>query len=352
LKEKIIEILTNAVKQYFNQRDCLIPYYLFKCMFQLNWNGNLVLAPLVFEFVSNDEMRPFRRSQGLELLKLFYLNRRIQGMEEAFQMHMNEPEKQFCNTVVNMLNKFCENPKNKIKERVIYHIFNLLRAIASHPIQNEEIDWKLLGEKVREYRSYVTLSKDAKIAYNQLCAQLKIPNAVCMKNQTVKVADDQDDESEDLNNPATSEGKQKRKGKATKQSKKLKKEARALRLQSLSEGLPSYFSFSSVNMNDVRKESNELSDEENKKKKQKHKAINNENSKDESAYNGHMNTSTTKISKKDRNKQLSNGDASLNDTSSTEQTGKIKSKKSKKRLSNDQETQNYETSPRKKKRHN
>lgn len=266
LQVKVIEILLNAVDIYFEQRDCLIPYSLFKSMVQLNWEGNLQLIPMIYKFTFNTTTRPFRRSQALELLKLFYLNRRFQINPETFSQHLAENERKLCNKIVETLEQFCQNPKNIIKERFVYHILNLLKAMASHPIRNEQIDWKNIGEKIREYRSYVKLSKDTKTAYNQLCAKLNVPNVVKMKSQVIQLNNDQEDDNEDTNKFVQQK---KEKRKEVQNTQKLKKEARRLRIEGMSEGL-SGFSFSSVNINDKRiNNSDDMCDEENVMKETK-----------------------------------------------------------------------------------
>lgn len=230
LKQSLAEIMKNATIQYFNQRDCLIPYYLFKSILQLNWDGNYILAPLVFQFVFKKEMRPFRRSQALELLKIFYQNRRIQGTEEEFKNHMTEVEIEFCNKLIEVFEEFCENSESKIiKERFLYHAFNLLKVISAYPIKNAKIDWKKIGETASELRSHITLSKDAKTAFNQLCAQLHIPNIVQMKGKPIKLNND-----DAMDGDSAKSNQKKRKGE---NAKKLKKEAKALRMLSLSKGL-------------------------------------------------------------------------------------------------------------------
>ncbi|KAK4878297.1 hypothetical protein RN001_010803 [Aquatica leii] len=169
---KVIDILIGAINVYFKQRDCLIPYYLFKSVFQLHWEGNRAFAPLLFDFVFNDDIRPFRRNQALDLLKLFYSNRRNDDAYNKFLMSVAEHEKKLCDDVIVMLRQSREI--KQVKEKFVSNLFSLLRAMLSHSKPNQTVDWKMLGDKIREFRSHVPLSRDAKVTYNQLCRALQL----------------------------------------------------------------------------------------------------------------------------------------------------------------------------------
>ncbi|KAK4880262.1 hypothetical protein RN001_008408 [Aquatica leii] len=163
---KVLKILI-VINVYFKQRYCLISYYIFKSIFQLHWDGNHAFAPLLFDFVFNDDIRLFRRNQALDLLKLFYLNRRHDNAYDKFLMSVAEHEKKLCDDVIVMLRHSREI--KQVKEKFVSNLFNRLRAMLSHSKPNQSVDWKMLGDNIREFRS-----RDAKVTYNQLCRALQL----------------------------------------------------------------------------------------------------------------------------------------------------------------------------------
>ncbi|KAK5638318.1 hypothetical protein RI129_012613 [Pyrocoelia pectoralis] len=231
-ENRITTILSNAIVVYFKQRDCLTPYGLFKSIFQLNWEGSLKFLPLLFSFVFDTEIRPFRRNQALELLKLFYQNRRVHS---KYAEIVGGHEREFLDNVIRILDDFCRNPQEKtIREKFIYNLLSLLKTIYLHPDKNGEVDWESIGEKVREFRSHVPLSKEAKAMYNQLCREMKISHLVKMSENVVKFSNkEMDDEvPHKKQSPAI-------------EARKLKKEAKTRRVQNMSEGIGN-FSFTNL----------------------------------------------------------------------------------------------------------
>ncbi|KAF5287040.1 hypothetical protein FQA39_LY16154 [Lamprigera yunnana] len=261
---KIIEILTNAITVYFTKRDCLIPYNLFKSIFQISWEGNCAFAPLIFGFVFEKEIRPFRRNQALELLRIFYSNRRMDDTYKNFLCNIETSEKTFCTDVVKTLNNYCRCIKTEqIKEKFVYNLFNLLKVISNRAMKNTKVDWQKIGDKIREFRSHIPLSRDTKVIYNQLCKQLQVPYTVEMKAEIIK-----------LNNHNDSDDEITKKRQKTTESKREKKEAKTRRIENMSEGF-SNFSFTNLKneeANGVQEdEENEIPNLENVHKTKLHK---------------------------------------------------------------------------------
>ncbi|KAF5294318.1 hypothetical protein FQR65_LT10771 [Abscondita terminalis] len=227
----MIDILSNALNVYFKQRDCLIPYVLFKSVFQLQWRGNLVFAPMLFGFAFNNEIRPFRRNQALDLLQIFYAQR---GVDHTFTAAVAKHETELCDQAIAMFDGFCRSPNAKdVKEKFVVNLFNLLKSVSK---RNQNVDWKTVGQKIREFRSHVPLSQDAKRTYNQLCGALAIPRVVRMQPEVTKIDRTDSDEKPATNKRAEIE--------------KQKKEAKTRRAQSMSEGL-AQFSFVELDEEDA-----------------------------------------------------------------------------------------------------
>ncbi|XP_065171118.1 myb-binding protein 1A [Atheta coriaria] len=252
--KKISALLTEVLDTYFKKRDCLTPYVLFKMVLNSNWEKSVTLiAPLV-SYVFDEEIRPFRRRQALELLKIFYLNNRlIAANKETFVKKLSKSENKLNNNVV----EFLERKEYTSKEPFVSGVFLLLAAIKNCCHQTEVFDWAKIGELAREYRSGIALTNDGKTAFSKLCNALKISNVVKIKGKTIKLSlinreadkDDEDDEDK--------EKVEKKKG--NKEAKKMKKEARNLRMQSLSEGLNDKFNFVQTDVDELNE--NELVEE-------------------------------------------------------------------------------------------
>lgn len=68
----LVEILKEALQNYFQNRSCLLPIIFFHNFLQTEWESNFELVPIVIENVFNKEVRQFRRNEGLELIAGFY----------------------------------------------------------------------------------------------------------------------------------------------------------------------------------------------------------------------------------------------------------------------------------------
>lgn len=68
----LVEILKEALQNYFQNRSCLLPIIFFHNVLQTEWESNFKLVPIVIENVFNKDVRQFRRNEGLELIGGFY----------------------------------------------------------------------------------------------------------------------------------------------------------------------------------------------------------------------------------------------------------------------------------------
>lgn len=274
LKKAVEEIVLNELQMYFKKRDSLTPYALFNNVMQLQWDRTVKFVPVLIEFSFSNEIRPFRRNQALQLLKLFYTNNRLLTTHaESFSGKLEACHADLSSKTVNLLQNF---ETNKVKEKFVNSLFGLLIAVKRSPLRQDGIvNWTEIGECVRKYRSQVTLSKDGRKAYTNLCTALGIPSAVQVVKKQVKNKQIDDTKSEESEKSKKEDKKRKKLKTKSNEKNKLKKEAKLLRLQSSSEGFLNDVSFGGVNLgNGFNHESNsQLTDEENsttdKKRKQK-----------------------------------------------------------------------------------
>lgn len=68
----ITEIFKEALQSYFQNRNCMLPIIFFHNVVQTEWIGSYTLVPVLIENVFNNNVRPFRRNEGLELITGFY----------------------------------------------------------------------------------------------------------------------------------------------------------------------------------------------------------------------------------------------------------------------------------------
>lgn len=265
---KIEDIFKESLETFFIKRDCLLPLPLFKNALQLVWNGNWLLVPLLIEYAFKNDIRPFRRGQALELLIIFYTNARFRNANiEKFKKRIGPLEIILSKQSISLFQQLATNvQESKIREKFVYHLLTLLSAVKSANT-GDNMNWEVIGKSVREYRSHVTLAKDAKLAYNKLCRILGISNMVKMqlKQQSVKAKNKANNLSEESKNNNNATITNKRKNNKN-QNKQKKKEARLLRLKASSEGLSNEFAFSNVALSDI-KLCGEVSEEDSPKEK-------------------------------------------------------------------------------------
>lgn len=229
------DLVVKELQKFLFQRDCLTPQQFFKNILGSAWSGNILLVNELLEKVFDENVRPFKRSQALDMLRMFYLNNRfISGCTDAEKLKLKKLERNIVHkTAATLINE----EGVKLKDKFVTNLFNLLQAVKKSPLESEVELWKSLGETIRAYRSGVTLSKDSKSSYTKLCHCLGIKPDVEMKKSTVTLEPEQEIEKAD------GVGKPKVKAKGHKERKE-RKAAQMLRMQSLSEGLEELMPFS------------------------------------------------------------------------------------------------------------
>lgn len=251
LKKAVDEIITNEFTLYFTKRDSLMPYALFNNVMQLNWDRTVNFVPLLIDFAFNDDIRPFRRNQALQLLKTFYTNNRLLcTQKDVFEAKLDDSHALLYAKTVSLLETLASDDvgASKVKEKFVKSLFNLLTAVKRSALAQKSFDWAELGEHVKRYRTQATLSKDGKNAYAKLCNAIGISSVVAIvkKHPLKKNAEDAVSQSSEQENRKLEDRKRKKaKGKSNEKN-KLKKEAKLLRMQSSSEGFENGVTFAGL----------------------------------------------------------------------------------------------------------
>ncbi|XP_011495730.1 PREDICTED: DNA polymerase V [Ceratosolen solmsi marchali] len=272
--DSFIQIFAENLTAFFKKRDCILPPILFKSLLQLCWVGNWNLVPFLVNFSFDNSIRFYRRRQALEFLKVFYSNIRMIIADEQkdkrriiesnlYRLAINELQ---INSKQNTENgKITTNVGKEIRQKYICNLFTLLSTIHVHHIP-ESWDWTKIGESIANYRSTVTLAKDAKSAYYKLAHRIGAPvippntrnlektklnngNQECEEEKDASGSNEclDNSESNSLDKLLRNNNKKRKKNNShNKDRQKLKKEARELRAKLMSEGLES-FDFSTCN---------------------------------------------------------------------------------------------------------
>ncbi|XP_063925111.1 myb-binding protein 1A-like [Zophobas morio] len=233
--KKINCVIKEGLEAFFTRRDCIIPYVLFKNLLQMNWEGILVLVPFLLGCVFASSIRPFRKNQAVELMKIFLHNQRFISSHAEEIVTVEDDFLNFLRDSVDFFREFNANSsQKKTKEKFLANLFDLLYIVKISVLGRTFEGWELLGEGVRNCRSLITFSRDTKLAFNKLCKSLNISNVVEMRKVVVNLNNAEGDDGEEQQ---VSKKQEKRKKKTKNKDKlKLKKQSKELRLQGLSEG--------------------------------------------------------------------------------------------------------------------
>ncbi|XP_015516258.2 myb-binding protein 1A-like protein [Neodiprion lecontei] len=261
--DQIQNIYTEILRTFFKKRDCVLPPMLFKSVLNLQWIGNWQLAPLLVEFAFDNEIRPFRRNQALELLDIFYHNNRLIQTDRSHAKIRKVMETNISHKSVELLEELGQNKNteatHRVKQKFVYLLFTLLHTI-KHQHQSSFCDWEAVGTTMAIYRSKSSLAKDAKRAYNRLANQLGVEvNTIQNQKKEEKIescehaesnghnvetgsTDDdkssEDSKERDKQTKKLNKKKQKNKSKQ-KDIQQLKKVTRELRMKAMSDGFSS-----------------------------------------------------------------------------------------------------------------
>jgi len=301
----VVEIYKNALTTFFTKRDCLHQPGLFRSVLTSVWDGNWELVPVLINCAFDPKIRPFRQNQALDLLIAFFHNRRLRTMPDVAQCiepRLADTERLLSDNTVRWLQTqmadISEGQKSTIghgvKQKFVHHLLTLLATVWQGYSPNNKggpnVDWSSLGSLLMNYRERNDLSGDAKSSFNKLARLLGIKwvpvkkekkptserkasvsdDLLCSNEKGENVMDVNggdkgsqkggEDGDETLNSKKQGKKEKGRHKNMSQNKAKLKKEARELRLASLSEGLENV-TFSGLKMDledDVETEDSEV----------------------------------------------------------------------------------------------
>lgn len=123
----LTEIFKEALKSYFQNRNCLLPIIFFHSVLQTEWEGTYELVSVIIENIFNDDVRQFRRNEGLDLMAGFYRYlKRSKPTTDTSLQRLTSIESQF----ENILTKTLKNSKElAVKSNFFVSLKKLLNTM-------------------------------------------------------------------------------------------------------------------------------------------------------------------------------------------------------------------------------
>lgn len=151
-RSPIIEIFEEAVNNYFNNRSCLLPIIFFHNVLQAEWEGKFHLVPLIIKNVFDNNVRQFRRNEGLNLIIGFYqaLNRLKPTAEETIEQ-IHDVEKHFSS-------KFSESLEIEVTSNFVTtlrKLINVMRTFHENCKIPTNLNFKTLLDNLGSLKSVV-----------------------------------------------------------------------------------------------------------------------------------------------------------------------------------------------------
>ncbi|XP_063833184.1 myb-binding protein 1A-like protein [Ostrinia nubilalis] len=145
----LVEILKEAMQNYFQNRSCLLPIIFFHNILQMDWEGNFEIVPIITENIFNSEVRQFRRNEGIELLAGFYRSlKRNKPTSEQVLSKLSELEKNFENTLtIKLKGKTLFDIKNNFFI-ALKKLINIIKSFHESTNINSEINFDSLFDIV------------------------------------------------------------------------------------------------------------------------------------------------------------------------------------------------------------
>lgn len=140
------------------------------------------------DFAFDSSVRSFRRGYALEFLTVFYNNGRLVHLDTKHLDIRMKMEKKLCKNAINTLKELYNTNKTEneqsiqcngsvgkeVKQRYVWLLLSLLRSIRTQHL-SEAWNWEEIGNVLTQFKINVTLTKNAKAAYNKLATEIGIP---------------------------------------------------------------------------------------------------------------------------------------------------------------------------------
>lgn len=171
LPSPLVEIFKDALQNYFQQRNCLLPIIFFHNVLQCEWDGIYEIVPILVQNVFSNELRQFRRNEGLELIAGFYRSlKRCKPTSDKILKTLSEIETEFENTLKNALQREDFEVKNNFFV-VLKKLLKIMEDFHSSSQIQSSIDLKALSEFVSSSKGTVKIKNNIKNKSNETQVQ-------------------------------------------------------------------------------------------------------------------------------------------------------------------------------------
>lgn len=181
----LVEIFKDALQNYFQQRNCLLPIIFFHNVLQCEWDGNYEVVPILVKNVFSNEIRQFRRNEGLELIAGFYRSlKRCKPTSDKILKTLSEMETEFENTLKNVLQKEDFEVKNNFFV-VLKKLLKTMEDFHNSSQLQSNVDFKVLSEFVSSNKGTIKIKNNNKNKSNETQVQQN-PNQKKKKKKNKK----------------------------------------------------------------------------------------------------------------------------------------------------------------------
>lgn len=155
----LVELLKEAVQSYFQNRNCMLPIIFFHNVLQIEWNGNYELVPIIVNNVFNNEVRQFRRNEGIELIAGFYRALKRNQPSEAAIAKLNKLEAKFESTLTGTYKGNTEFPVKKNFFVVLKKLINTMKQFHESCHIESNLDFQSLLDLVASCKGTIKHNK-------------------------------------------------------------------------------------------------------------------------------------------------------------------------------------------------
>ncbi|XP_021182445.3 myb-binding protein 1A-like protein [Helicoverpa armigera] len=167
----LVEIFKESLQSYFQNRNCMLPIIFFHNVLQAEWSGSYELVPITIENAFNNNVRQFRRNEGLELIAGFYRCLKARAKSASSEIDM----KALQSIEANFENTLTKSLKGDAECTVKNNFFNTLKKVINTMQQFHEschieskLEFKTLLEVVGSCKPAKTNnSKQEQVNHNQ-----------------------------------------------------------------------------------------------------------------------------------------------------------------------------------------
>lgn len=164
----LIEIFKESLQSYFQNRSCMLPIIFFHNVIQTEWHGSYKLVPVIIENAFNNNVRQFRRNEGLELIAGFYRSlKRNKPTSEVALKDLASLEANFESTLTESLTSDTESTVKNSFFNTLKKLINTMQQFHESCHIESKLDFKSLLDIVGSCKSAAKINTSKPVQENQ-----------------------------------------------------------------------------------------------------------------------------------------------------------------------------------------